>query len=326
MEKPKNIILRAQSCLDGAADTPRKFTAIHAGIALGFSLLVAVLNFILGEGIGSTSGLSGMGLRSVLSTVQVLLQFASFVLMPFWQISYAGAALSMSRKKRLSPDMYLEGFRRFFAVLVLLFAQSVLIFLLGLACFYVCSGIFIATPLGRPFMEAIAPMLSQENIMSGNLYVDEATLTAAMDALIPMLLLFSVVFLVVSIPLMYRFRMCEMLLMDYPQLTGMRVFKGGIRIMRGQCRALFRLDLQFWWFYVLQTLVTVIGYGDLLLPLFGVELFSNPDLAYFLFYILHTLALFALLVWKKPLVQTSYALFYEELKQFHGLPDRDSMK
>ncbi len=326
MEKPKNIILRAQSCLDGAAESPRKFTVIHAGIALGFSLVIAVLNFIVGEGIGSTSGLSGMGLRSVLSTVQVLLQFASILLMPFWQIGYTGAALSMARKERLSTDMLLDGFRRFFTILVMLFSQSVLIFLLALACFYICSGIFTATPLARPFMEAIAPILSQENIMSGNLYMDEATLAVVMDSLLPMLLLFLGVFLVVSIPLLYRFRMCELLLMDYPQLTGIRVLKGSIRIMRGQCRALFRLDLQFWWFYVLQTLVTVIGYGDLLLTLLGVELFSNPDLAYFLFYILYTVALFVLLVWKKPLVQTSYALFYEELKQFHGLPDRDSMQ
>ena len=64
---------------------------------------------------------------------------------------------------------------------------------------------------------------------------------------------------------------------------------------------------------MLEVVVGVLCYGDLLLAAFGVDWGTTGWLASLLFYALALGVQMGLYVWKKPQVFTSYALFYKIL-------------
>ena len=49
---------------------PKRLVAFHTAVALVLSLLALAIDFLLEQKIGNTGGLSGVGTRSVLKTVQ----------------------------------------------------------------------------------------------------------------------------------------------------------------------------------------------------------------------------------------------------------------
>ena len=53
-----------------ACENSNKIVLIYAGAVTILALLVTVVNYVLKLQINQTTGLSGMGLRSVLSTIQ----------------------------------------------------------------------------------------------------------------------------------------------------------------------------------------------------------------------------------------------------------------
>ena len=92
-----------------------------------------------------------------------------------------------------------------------------------------------------------------------------------------------------------------------------QALKTSARITGGQKWSLAKLDLHFWWFYGLEALISILCYGDLLLPLLGVDLGMNGTLASFVFYALALACQIGLYAWQKPRIMASYALFYHDL-------------
>ena len=76
---------------------------------------------------------------------------------------------------------------------------------------------------------------------------------------------------------------------------------------------LFKVDLSFWWFYLLQALTVLVAYGNELLPLMGVELPWSGKVSYFVVLILCYGGQLALFWWKCNEVQLTYAACYEAL-------------
>ena len=92
------------------------------------------------------------------------------------------------------------------------------------------------------------------------------------------------------------------------------------RIMMHRNRfALFQLDLSFWWFYGLQLLVMVLCYGDMLLPLCGIELPFSETVSYFLFLALSLALQFAVYYFAMNRVAVTYAVAYTAL-----LPEQEA--
>lgn len=315
MKRPQTIDAQAASCLNEASYNPRRLVLLHSGIALGLSLALTVISFLLSRGIGETGGLSGIATRSLLSTIQTILQYASAILLPFWQIGFVAAAMAIARKQPFGPQTLLRGFYRFGSVLGLMFTQALLIFAVAFVLIYACSSLYMMTPLAAPFIEIMEPVIQNTSLLSGEqIYLDEATVAAVSQTLTPLIIFYAIVFLAVIIPLSYRFRMAEFVLMDENRTSGLRAMVASAKLMRRNRLALFRLDLHFWWFYLLQGLAVVVGYGDSILPILGIDLTMNKDVAFFLFFILQLLGQFALHLWAKARIQTSYALVYQELK------------
>jgi uncharacterized membrane protein len=196
-----------------------------------------------------------------------------------------------------------------------MFSQGLIIFAVAFVLVYLCTFIYMMTPLAAPFIEIMEPLVTDTSLLSGGqISLDEATIIAVSQTLTPLLIFYAVVFFVAMIPIGYHFRMAEFVLMDENRTSGLRALVISVKLMRRNCMALFRLDLKYWWFYVLQGLAMVVGNADVLLAVLGIPLPINGDVAFFLFFLLQLLGQFALHLWAKARIQTAYALVYEELK------------
>ena len=191
---------------------------------------------------------------------------------------------------------------------------------IGMAVVYISATIFLLTPFSKPFLAVFEPILQSFDPMASQPITPEqleAMLTPelladAAKASVPMLALFGLLFAGLSIPLFYRLRFIDFAVMDG---TGaISSVAKSMHMTRGYSLQLLKLDLHFWWFYVLQILTVVLCYGDMLLPLAGIALPFSEDVAFFLFYVLGIL-LQGLLLWQfQATVSGTYAQAYQNIQ------------
>ena len=294
----------------------RQLAIFHTGITVAAALVITLLQYALAEGIGNTSGLSGLSTRSMLETVQTLLNWANMVLVPFWGLGFLYASLLWARDGYARRGDLLMGFRRFGPMLGLLLNRSVLSILVMILCANLSSTVFMLTPAAASFMELVevesADMEALSQMLAQMSWEDTMALA---NALVPMLILWGVLSLVILVPLLYRFRLAEYVILDEPMARGLSSMLISAALLRRRCWKLFRLDLCFWWYYGLKVLCTLLCYGDLLLGVVGVSLFVDGEAASLIAYGLYLAALFALEVAFRPRVDTAYAGMYLALKE-----------
>ncbi len=303
----------AQSLAESTYD-PKKLALLHTGAALLLSLVLTLLNYLLTRSIDNTAGLAGIGTRSILTSAQSLLSIVGNIALPFWEIGFLFAALSMARKESVGPAHLLEGFRRFRAVLRLLLLQTLLYTGVAMGCFYAATTIFVFTPLSNGMAEAVEGLLSGTDAAALAQQSDMIA-EAVMPYMIPLYVIFGILLLVVAVPLFYRFRMAQFALMDQDAAGARAAMKASSRMTRKKRLFLFKLDLSFWWFYGAQVLILVIAFGDALLKLIGIALPVSDDAAMFLFFGAQLLLQLALAWYCGSYVQTTYAHCYDMLKQ-----------
>lgn len=299
------------------AQTPghRNIAWIWAGAAAGVGILGSLLGFFLDTQIANTGSLSGIGLRSVLSTVQMAVSLFTMIAMPFWNIGHTAAALEISRNSRAKSGLLLEGFRRFGPVLRYQLLQCVLVFALLVASMNVGNILFSLTPMAGPLVARMMAVMD-EMYASPTYEPDPAVMEAILADSVPLVLLCAAVFLILYALVAYRLRLVPWLLMDEPRCGVLRAAASSLQRMKGLCGALFLLDLRFWWFYLAEVLIALLCYGDLLLPLLGVTLPVSQDAAYFLFYIAAMAAQVALYGFAKNKLAVTYATFYDATLPF----------
>lgn len=309
----KSLVREANQAVSAASYCPKKLTALHTGISAAASLLVALLTYLLRTGIGDTAGLGGIGTRAALETAQSLLELALSILAPFWALGFVAAALHLARRQEAAPRTLLNGFRRWGPALRLLLLEGVIYFAITFAAIQLGSFLYMMTPFSAPLNQlleqlAAAGTADTAALTQKLLELDPKELMGIFWTMIPFLVLPA---LALIIPVSYRLRLAQYILMDEPPVGALFAIVLSFRLMKSNCVKLFRLDLRFWWFYALEVLVQILCYGDLLLPLVGVELGMDALLASFLFYALALVGQAGLYVWQKPQVFTSYALFYD---------------
>ena len=310
--KPSVLRQRAEESLQAAAYDPRRLVLIHTAVSLGSSLLVAVLNFILSQKIADTSGLAGMGLQTMLATVQGVLDTVVMLALPFWNISLLFAALQWVRREYAGPGCLLQGFRRLGGVIGIKFVTGIIYFALGTAVFYVSLTVFMMTPFSRPMMEVFEPYIT-ESMTQEQLYalMTPELIAEASKHCVPALILFGVLFIIAAIPVFYRLRFAEFSVMDDTSAIG-AVIKS-FQMTRRNAFRVFRLDLQFWWFYLLQFLSVALCYGDTILPMLGITFPFSDEVAFFLFYVLGVLCQGVLLWLAQASVSATYGEAYRAL-------------
>lgn len=301
----------ADRSLAMASYSPRRLVLIHTAVSLGASLVIGLLNLLFAQMIANTGGLGGVGTRSMLQTAQTMLELAVTAALPFWNISLIRASLCWARGERAEFPTLLEGFRRFRSVLGLKFLTLALFMILWFALSQVGTTLFMLSPFSKGFMEAMEPIMQESGFFDPETLMDEAFMTQYISAAKPLLIFYGVVFLIAAVIVWYRIRFADFAVMD-----GNRSFFSllqSFRITRKHSLEMFRIDLRFWWFYLLQIFTVVLCYGDTILPALGIRLPMSDAVSYVVFYATGILLQGLLLWWYQAKVSTVYALAYETL-------------
>lgn len=303
------------------AENARQIVLVYGLICCGLSLLSTVLSVLMGDRISGAGGLGNIGLRSVLSTGQSVLPLVTLIITACLSLGYHITMLSYTRGFDASTRTLTSGFRYFGSLIRAMLTQWVVYVIIGIVAMYISSSIFMATPFADPFIELMEPVLESVSMLDTTIAMDEALLMTAAETLIPMLWIFLAVLLVMALPIYYRFRMVDFCLADDPQNGAIFALTKSRFLMRRKCFALFRLDLTLWWFYAAQLIISLVCYGDILLPMAGITFPWSNDISYYLFYVLSLLMQLALYYFGMNRVYAVYAVAYDVLQEESPLPE-----
>lgn len=296
-----------------AAEQSKNIVLIYTGTVTALALLVTVINYVLNLQIAQLGGLSNMGLRSVLSTVQSVLPVVQSLVIMALDLGYIAAMLRIARQQYASPQTLKLGFDRFFVLLRYTLIQGIIYGLAALAAFWISMQIFLVTPLSNTMMSMLSEDMLDPNVLMGYLQdpVFSANITTSM---VPLLLIFSGVYLLLFLPICYSMRMAKYVIIDKPGMGAMYALRESRKMMKGSCIRLFKLDVSLWWWYAITLGSTALCYGDALLPMAGISLPFPETVSYFLFYGLFLAAQFPAWFFLRNRVEVVYAQAYNALK------------
>lgn len=300
----------AEQTLQRDIAAPRRMVLIHTGLSLALSLVLAVISYFLDHGVSADGGLSGLGTQAALTTAQVVLQLASFAVMPFWQAGLIFVMLGYVRGRAVEPWDLAEGFRRFVPILTSSLLMGLQYAARAVASAYISSVLITFTPFAAPLYQ-ISDMLAQ----NPNLDIMAVNVPGMGGFYAALAVIYVLVFAVLVLPVFYRYRMVNYIIMDDQKVGGLKAMLISRIMMYRRRKKLFRLDLSFWWFYGLELLLTAVSFGSLLLPLVGMTLPVSDDAAYWIFQLICMAGQLVLYYVAKPKLEASYALCYEEFRQ-----------
>lgn len=303
------------------APQARQIVLVYAAVSCGLSLLSTVVSTLLSDRISGTGGLGNIGLRSVLSTGQSVLPLLNFIITACLSLGYHTAILSFTRGYDASTHTLTGGFRHFGPILRTMLLKGIFYGGTLFAATYLSSFIFMATPYSEEFIRLMTPYLESMTVLSGGLVLDDALLMTAMEAMVPMFWILGAVCLVLILPLYYRMRMVDFALADDPQRGAFHAVLKSRVLMRRNRFALFRLDLSLWWFYAANLAISLVCYGDLLLPMLGVSFPWSDTFSYYLFYGLSLALQMTLYVLGMNRVYAVYAVAYDALMEQMPQPE-----
>ena len=293
------------------AQNPKKVIAVHTGIILLASLLLAFVDYLLEQQIGSTGGLSGISKRSALETAQSVLYLARSVALPFWQMGYIYYTLKVAQGADAGIPSLCEGFFRFGAVLRLKLLMAGILLLVMFASSYIASTVFMLTPWSQPLMDILMSSMNSTLDPEALMQTYESI---SLSVITPMMVIYAITLIILLIPVYYRYRMADLWLMDHPGCRALAALHNSRKMMRGNCVAVFKIDLHFWWFFVLDLLVSLVNYADLLFEQLGIPLPIDANIAFLLSLAVYLILQMGLYLWKQNEVSVTYAHLYEALK------------
>lgn len=296
-----------------ACENAGRVVLVYSGIITILAALVTVIGYVLDLQIAKTGGLSNMGLRSVLSTFQSVIPMVQSMVAMCLEVGYLAAMLRISRRQYTSANTLKLGFDRFWVLLRSLIFRGGIFTMLSFASFWIAIQVYMITPLSKPAMELLSPVVSDPGFTMEALQ-DEVLTGELMAAMLPMFLIFVVLYAVVSIPVSYSMRMTNYVIIDKPSMGAMMAIRESRNMMRGSRMRLFKLDVSLWWWYLLSAGTAVLAYGDVLLSTAGITLPWSETVSYFLFYALFLAAQFVSCYFLRNRVEVVYAQVYDALK------------
>lgn len=300
----KYLKKKASNRLQSGND-PKKVVLVYAGIVALSSLVVTVVQDLLDSQISQTGGIQNIGTRSMLTTADTVLTIAQLLLVMCLTLGYTGSMLRIARGQYASPNSLKAGGERIWVLLRTRLLQMLIMTAAAFALCFLVINVCLLTPLSNRVI-AVMGTVSAEELLSNGL-----ALIALYSAMLPIIL----IYLVALVPLLWYFsctyRMVDYLLIDRPQLGAFGVLRESRRMMQGNMKMMFRVDLSFWWYYLLQALVSMLVYLNMVLAPFAIGL--PPEVLYWGTVVLYLAADFALRYFFSNKVAVTYALFYDSL-------------
>ena len=300
----------AKDRLASCDPSARQLNLLHAAAVLLLTLILSIADDLLENAIASTGGLGGMANRSILTTVQSCLRLLPIIVLPFWQMGYTYVTMGLARGNALEKRDLTMGLRRFGPVLRLQLLQTIVYLIPAFLSTQIGTYLFMLTPWAKPMMQAFTEMMYSDSAV-----LSDASLLAMEDGMVPLMIFWAAVFLLLAAPLYYRFRVADYVLLDNQPCKARTAMRTSSRMMRGNRLTLLKLDLHFWWFYVLDLLVSAVGYVDVLLLGLGVILPFDTMTAYYLTFAIYAVCQIFLYHWRRNEVSAAYVLFYDALRQ-----------
>ncbi len=292
--------------LDAGAERPRKLLNLYLLVFAAVSVGVTLINYGLTSAVDGFSGLSNVGARSTLGALQSLLSLLSTLLPPVWYYCFCAASLQTYRGQDIQPKSMVSGFRQWKRLLM-----AGLMFLLPvLGCSYLMT-MMVTTCVVFATSARMDPAALEAFLEAPT----AAAQSAAIQAFLPLILVCSLLFALIALYFLFRYRMAFFLMTDYPQIPGSQILRCASRMMRGHMGQFLRLDLQFWWYYLAQVLISLVPFAGLIAQLAGVPLPMDPNLLILLSGILHTLLISTLNYFFKNQMLYTYAAAYDRILQ-----------
>ena len=301
----------ARSSLAGTSYDHRRTVLIHAGAACLANVLVALLAFWMDRQIGTTGGIGGADRRALLTTVKTTAQVLLFFFLLFWSFSYTSISIDLARENMPEKDCLLDGFRNIKSILRLTLLKG---FLIGGILFFsiqAASFLFCMTPWAKPLIGFTELYLGSTDYQA----MEEALMAVIEEVRLPMMILTCVAFVGLGIPILYRFRLADLVLMEDPSVGALRALTGSARLLRHRCGALLRLDLHFWWYHLPWLLCFLLGNVTFFSYLFGIPLPFDEEIVSLVSVVASSLGIFLLSVWKKNLVRLTYVNAFDLLQK-----------
>ena len=109
--------------------------------------------------------------------------------------------------------------------------------------------------------------------------------------------------------------MVNFCLAEDPRKGALAAMRNSRYLMRHNRLALFRLDLSMWWYYAGSALVSLLCYGDTLLPMVGISLPWDPMISFYGFYLLSIAVQILVNYFAMNRVYAAYAVAYDALME-----------
>lgn len=300
----KYLKKKASNRLQSGND-PKKVVLVYAGIVALSSLVVTVVQDLLDSQISQTGGIQNIGTRSMLTTADTVLTIVQLLLVMCLTLGYTGSMLRIAQGQYVSPNSLKAGGERIWVLLRTRLLQMLIMTAAAFALCFLVVNVCLLTPLSNRVI-AVMGTVSAEELLSNGL-----ALMGLYSAMLPIML----IYLLALVPLLWYFsctyRMVDYLLIDRPQLGAFGVLRESRRMMQGNMKMMLRVDLSFWWYYLLQALVSVLVYLNMVLAPFAIGL--PPEVLYWGTVVLYLAADFTLRYFFSNKVAVTYALFYDSL-------------
>lgn len=312
---PQELKETASRRISEASFDPRKLVLIHTGVIVALNLAVSGLNLYLNQQLDSTGGLGGLGLRSMLQTAQTVLSYCSTLFTPFWVAGLLFAMLSVARGQNAGPNSLFRGFRRFGSVLGYALWETTIFMVLSIALCYAVTFLYLMTPLASPILDFMQELMTNPEIFLSNGSIDMSMIP--LETLYPMMMPLLVIYGVTAIALVtylsYHFRMGMFLLIEGVPRGALGAFMVSSRLMKGHKWQMLKLDLSFWWYYLLEALLMAVLYLDVILELAGVALPVSGTVMFFITIVLYGALQLVLHWFVKAHVDVTFATAYEAI-------------
>ena len=310
LSEPAVILKRASGRLADTKDADR--LALWYGlICIAVTAVSFAIEYTADTQVENYGGLSHMGIRSVLSSISMFVPVVRSLLLMCLNLGYCAAMLRVARGQYVSPKTLRAGWERFFPMLRMTLLEALLLIGLGAAASYAASAIYMISPLASGLVETLEPLLSGS--ASDVLTLDDASMSALNSAMLPLLVIWGVLFAAVSIPLLYSYRMANYILIEQGHRGGRFALRESRRLMKGSRLRLLKLDLRFWWYYLLNGLAVCLCFGDLFFSRAGIHFPWSDSVSAILFYLLYLLADLAVICFFRNRVGSAYACAYDDL-------------
>ena len=308
----KYLKVKAANRLESGKD-PKKVVLVYSAIVALSALAVNVVQFILDSQISKTGGLQNIGTRSALSTLSSVLPLVQTLVLMCLGLGYTAAVLRLVRRQYASEKTLKAGFERFWLLLRTRLLQALIYGGIAFLLSYVAMAIFMLSPFSDRLSSLALSLSAAGAITPEALLNNTALLASAYEALMPMMVIYCILLVIVVWAVSYRFRLVDYLLIDQPQLGALSALRTSRQKMKGHIKELFKLDISFWWYYLLRALSAGLIYLDMVLAILGVQLPLSPTASFFGVILAYLGSDFALNYFFLNRVEMAYALFYDIL-------------